>query len=128
MQSRFAILLAVGLAAFTLSGCATSTHQESGLWQKIREAGKRCYEMKQSGEISTYYAHAQCLNAGEQKVYTEFKYPHMDLVAVYHADRLAIAQRLDDGKITLEAAEAEFIRLSDSSKVQIGRASCRERV
>jgi hypothetical protein len=115
----------IGLAAMlvlTLAGCGIARQQQAaaarqqytdGIKQASAEtkaAMLECKNKRLSGELKTYVASVQCSNTRITDAFQRAGYRYMDLIGLFTAKRLEVAEKVDNDKITeaqgtLEGAE-----------------------
>ena len=95
-----------------LAGCAgMAAQRQQDAWQQARQIMQDCQVKRIAGELPNRVASVQCSNGPAGQVIAASGYPHMDLVQVFFAYRLAAAQRMDEGTITEADANLQFAEL-----------------
>jgi hypothetical protein len=98
---RIALILAVGLA---LAGCVHNNELSPEAKANMAQAREACTLEKPA------VAKANCLNA----VDNEYLLPHLrttDLLDLYHAERVALAEKADAGAMTPAEAELKLAQM-----------------
>jgi hypothetical protein len=101
----FALGASVALA---LAGCR---HQitASDLQPQVDEAKASCKAAQTTGEIPpSHVAYEQCASPKAMAILTQGRMADLDLVELYYARRMAIADRWDRGELSDAQAEAEM--------------------
>jgi hypothetical protein len=128
MKPLCAVVFVAGALAFVLSGCVTPQDRKAAAFEQGLETTRtECNQIRDSGETVTYTEHAQCLNGKEAVIYAEAEYPYMDLVERYHADRLKVAELLDNGEFTLDQAKAELTGLEQQLAAEASERARQDR-
>jgi hypothetical protein len=78
----------------------------SAAWIAIEE----CNARGRRGEFSARAALAQCSNPGIIEAYRKSGYPHIDLIGIFAAHRLVLAEKLDRREITEAEAQLDMAR------------------
>lgn len=73
---------------------------------EIQTAEHECEAKRQSGVLHSFAEWAECVNPQMIAAYERARFPYMDLVQVYAASLLVIAEKLDKGEIS--GAEAQL--------------------
>ncbi|MBI4607922.1 MAG: hypothetical protein HY726_02795 [Candidatus Rokubacteria bacterium] len=120
-------LLAITLLGVALAGCVAvmSPAQRAALQkqqvalQRQREAKRRaeqvvleCREKRLAGELSGYVASVRCSNDRIREAWAASGYPHMDLVDLQLAYRLAVARRVDAGSLSEQHGQRRVAELT----------------
>ncbi len=99
-------------AALLLAACAGSRDQQSQRiqegWARAHAIAGECRTRRLAGELPGHVASAQCSNDGMRQAIAGGGYPYMDLVNVYLARRLVVAERVDAGEISESQGNAEI--------------------
>ncbi len=99
-------------AALLLAACAGTQHQQSQRiqegWARAHAIAGECRARRLAGELPGHVASAQCSNDGMRRAIAGGGYPYMDLVNVYLARRLVVAERVDAGEISESQGKAEI--------------------
>src|SRR5437879_4045680 len=94
------------------SGCASARQQR---WHAANDAVaaaiEECRQQRVAGELKSYTASVECSNPRVVATYQAAGYPHMDLIHLVAAYRLALAERADRGELTEAAMRAHFLEL-----------------
>jgi hypothetical protein len=97
----------LGVLVFALSGCTSiALQRQQAAWQQAQQIAMECKEKHLAGEFTGHVASVHCSTDRARQVMAASGYPHMDLVDLFLAYRMALAQRVDDGK--LSGAEASL--------------------
>ena len=64
-----------------------------------------------SGELPNFAAAVRCSNPRDQQAFSAVSYSYMDLINVLAEKRLALAQKIDSGKLTEDQADVENAKL-----------------
>jgi hypothetical protein len=85
-----------------------SDAQISQLRGEIQAIGDRCRSLRVSGRVRGFVGSVQCSNPGILAAYEKVDYPYMSLVNLALAERLQLAERVDEKKITEGDMLVEF--------------------
>lgn len=106
LVSISAALIAVWLVS---SGCtAVASQRQEALKQAHQQAmqiAQECREQRLAGVLSGHVESARCSNDRMRQLWASAGYPYMDLVDLFLAYRMALAQRIDEGKLPKEEAQ-----------------------
>ena len=98
----------IGLAYGNTAG-QVNTHNAKvmkGVEDEIQASERECEAKRQSGVLHNFTEWAECANPPMIAAFKSAGLPDMDLIQVYAASRLVIAEKLDKGEMT--AAEAQL--------------------
>jgi len=106
------ILLAT---AFTLLlvGCAplVSPRQQE-VFKQAKAISKECHEKRLSGQLKGFTDATRCSNDRMRQMWADAGFPYMDLVDSMAAHRLAIAEGMDKGELSVAEASVQMAELS----------------
>jgi len=116
-------VLALALLALAAAGCGfgLSPAQRALLQRqqvilqrqrKVEQAVLECRERRLAGELSGYVASVRCSNERIRQAWAESGYPHMDLVDLQLAYRLAVAHRVDAGGLSEQDGQRQVSELT----------------
>jgi hypothetical protein len=103
-----------------LPGCVSMTSRQQQAWQQASQVMEACRAQRLTGELPDYTASVQCSNSRMRQIIAAGGYPYMDLVDLWLAYRMALAQHVDDGTLTeadmnLKGAELK-VRLTSEAR------------
>lgn len=102
---KIATAIAAGLLA---SGCAAAALNAAN--EQLAKDKALCQSMPKTTNV----AMARCINIAEEKAYRASGVGGGDLVAVRLATRMAIAEKMDKGQMSLAEGELEFAKVNSS--------------
>src|ERR1700688_596491 len=80
-----------------------------------------CRNKRLSGALKSFTESANCSNSMIVLAYGWLNYPYMDLVQLVAASRLAVSERVDDGKVSEAEAQEEMAELGKIVNAEIHR-------
>lgn len=96
----------------SLQGLAsTSRIARSAALDQAEHAVDECRTRRLSGELPNFAAAVQCSNPRMIQAFSVVSYSYMDLINVLAEKRLALAQKIDSGKLTEDQADVENAKL-----------------
>ena len=96
----------------SLQGLAsTSRIARSAALDQAEHAVDECRTRRLSGELPNFAAAVQCSNPRMIQAFSAVSYSYMDLINVLAEKRLALAQKIDSGKLTEDQADVENAKL-----------------
>jgi hypothetical protein len=98
---RIYLVVAILSLGAALAGCATSLQRQKDAWHQVDLMIEDC---KRHSELSTAVAVEECWHSRARKIVAHADYPHMDLIDLVLAYRLALARRVDENMMTREEA------------------------
>jgi hypothetical protein len=98
-------MLAV-LAATSLAACATAERQRESLGAELRQVFTQCAEKAQP---QGYAAVARCAEGPVRRLYEARQFAYMDLVDLYLAHWISLAQKVDSGQASPEEAQLQLM-------------------
>lgn len=102
------IMMALLVSSMSLCGCGMTAKQ---MKEKLDANWAACDKDSELGIYETFYEYIECGNKGITDFYAESDYPYMDLINLYTAHRLAIAERYDKGEITESEVRVLFAEI-----------------
>lgn len=81
--------------------------------RKVEQALIECREKRLAGELPGYVASVRCSNARIRQAWAESGYPHMDLLDLQLAYRLAVAHRVDAGRLSEQDGQRQVSELTE---------------
>jgi len=120
MRPRRAMVVAPVLIALVLAGCATAARRQQEAFEEAARIASDCRAKRVSGELKGHVASAQCSNDRIRQVIAASGFPHMDLIDLDLAYRMAVARRIDEGTLSEDDAKLLYaeVRAALSSEVQ----------
>lgn len=103
MKTRWALLL---LALLALGACASVERQRQQIGKELRQTFAECSERFQA---SGYVAVARCADNPVRQLYERRSYPYIDLVDLYLAHWISLAQKVDGGQLSPEEAQLQLM-------------------
>jgi hypothetical protein len=111
-MKRLAKRLFMTLLALEVAGCASvALQRQQEAWQQAHQISQECSQRRLSGGLSGHVASALCSTDRARQVIAASGYPHMDLVDLFFAYRMALAQRTDNGSLSHEEANLRLAEL-----------------
>ena len=105
MKLRTLISLLISLF---LAGCVSiALKRQEAAMKEGEKIKQECEQRRVQGLLKTYVESAQCSNDKMRRVIQESGFPHMDIIDLLLASRLALSQRVDGGQLT--EAEANLL-------------------
>lgn len=102
------IMVALLVSSMFLCGCGITAKQ---MKEKLDANWAACDKDLELGIYETFYEYTECGNKGIEDFYTESNYPYMDLINLFTAYRLVIAERYDNGEITESEVRVLFAEI-----------------
>jgi len=102
------IMIALLVPSISLSGCGMTAKQ---IKEKLDANWAACDKDLELGTYKTFYEYTKCGNKGITDFYAESDYPYMDLINLYTAYRLAIAERYNKEEITESEVRVLFAEI-----------------
>ena len=90
---------------------STSRIARSAALDEAEHAVDECRTRRLSGELPNFAAAVQCSNPPMIQAFSAVSYSYMDLIKVLAEKRLALAQKMDSGKLTEDQADLENAKL-----------------
>jgi hypothetical protein len=90
---------------------STSRIARSAALDEAEHAVDECRTRRLSGELPNFAAAVQCSNPRMIQAFSAVSYSYMDLINVLAEKRLALAQKIDSGKLTEDQADVENAKL-----------------
>ena len=125
---------ALFVTVFLLSGCGSAARREAFLADLLaaeqqsktfRETEKlieeECQQKRLAGELKGHVAAIRCVQERKRDLMIKRGDPHMDLVDLQFAYRIALARRMDEGVLSREDAELLDAELAVRIKAEIER-------
>jgi hypothetical protein len=111
-----------GAVTFLLVGCAFGDEYKKAALDS-NAAVQACRARRESGELKTQTESVECSNPAVLAAFSNAEYPYMDLVRALLAERLAIADEVDRGKVSdaegkAKLAEAQ-VRFNDEVRQRV---------
>src|SRR4029453_17910649 len=67
-----------------------------------------CHEKRLSGQLRGFADAARCSNDRMRQIWADAGFPYMELVDLMAADRLAVAERMDKGELSIAEANVQM--------------------
>lgn len=113
------------LACLVLAGChstgPTETPAIKAAGEEMRGLRAACEARHRSGELASVTAVERCAEPGVVAAYRKADYPYMDLIRFAEAARLAGAEKVDKGEISVSEYERQRGELRDRLAAEIDR-------
>lgn len=79
--------------------------------EEMKAAIEECKNKRLSGELKTYVESAKCSNPRIVEAYKNANYPYMDLIGLFTAKRLELAEKIDNHELTEDQAQFQLAKL-----------------
>lgn len=100
MNTTFIPIASAFLLTFIVACGGMSKKEAIEFNEKLKGYTVECEQQKSNGLLQTNMEVAECTNEKVLNAFIEIDYPYMDLVQLYNAYRLAVAEKVDEGEIT----------------------------
>ena len=105
---RQIILLAITVTLL-LVGCTPLVAQrQQEVFSQTQAISEECHEKRLSGRLKGFADTARCSNDRIRQMWADAGFPYMDLVDLMAADRLAVAERMDKGELSIAEANVQM--------------------
>jgi hypothetical protein len=116
-------IVGLGLALALVTGINSARAQESAFAAPAKALLEQCQSMRLSGQVRGYVGSAKCSNPGLAQLAETYRIADSDIVALYLAKRLEIAERMDAGRLTEGQGQVEMARAyQEASQMQLARS------
>jgi hypothetical protein len=106
------IILLATTFTLLLVGCAPLvTQRQQEVFKQAQAISTVCHEKRLSGQLRGFADAARCSNDRMRQIWADAVFPYMDLVDLMAADRLAVAERMDKGELSIAEAKCANSRV-----------------
>ena len=103
------IILLATTFTLLLVGCAPLVAQrQQEVFKQAQAISTECHEKRLSGQLRGVADAARCSNDRMRQIWADAGFPYMDLVDLMAADRLAVAERMDKGELSIAEANVQM--------------------
>ena len=103
------IILLATTFTLLLVGCAPLVEQrQQEVFKQAQAISAECHEKRLSGQLRGVADAARCSNDRMRQIWADAGFPYMDLVDLMAADRLAVAERMDKGELSIAEANVQM--------------------
>jgi len=81
------------------------------VFKQTKAISGECHEKRLSGQLRGFADTARCSDDRMRQVWADAGFPYMDLVNLMAAHRLAIAERMDKGELSVAEASVQMAEL-----------------
>ena len=103
------IILLATTFTLLLIGCAPLVAQrQQEVFKQAQAISAECHEKRLSGQLKGFADAARCSNDRMRQIWADAGFPYVDLVDLMAAHRLAIAERMDNGELSIAEANVQM--------------------
>jgi len=103
------IILLATTFTLLLIGCAPLVAlRQQEVFKQAQAISAECHEKRLSGQLKGFADAARCSNDQMRQVWVDAGFPYMDLVDLMAAHRLAVAERMDKGELSIAEANVQM--------------------
>lgn len=110
-----------------LWGDSPSPQPDTSRTERLTQLGRdtaSCQDKRNAGQSTTHVQYAVCINGAFQAAMSDISYPHPDIVASLSAERLHVADQLDQGTISQAEGLARIAdKISELSRLERARSN-----